>query len=114
MTSAHREVIGRLRDGSPVHAHTIGGDDRPQLRILDLGATVASLHAFGAESVEEVRLLREVLEGKGGALVVERAPGSLRQEVGTWGTLRTPAVIGRALKERFDPNGVLAPGRMAY
>ena len=75
---------------------------------------VETLHAFGAESVEEVRLLREVLEGKGGALVVERAPGSLRQEVGTWGTLRTPAVIGRALKERFDPNGVLAPGRMAY
>lgn len=75
---------------------------------------VETLHAFGAEGVEEVRLLREVLEGKGGALVVERAPGTLRQEVGTWGTLRTPAMIGRALKERFDPNGVLAPGRMAY
>ncbi|MFQ6171196.1 aldose epimerase family protein [Oryzobacter sp. R7] len=40
------EVVGRLPDGSPVHAHTIGGADRPQLRVLDLGATVASLHAF--------------------------------------------------------------------
>ncbi len=75
---------------------------------------VETMHAFGAEGAEEVRLLRTVLEGKGGALVIERAPGTLRREVGTWGTLRTPAAIARALKERFDPNNVLAPGRMAY
>lgn len=50
MTSAPREVIGHLRDGSPVHAHTIGGAGGPQLRILDLGATVASLHAFNADA----------------------------------------------------------------
>ena len=75
---------------------------------------VETLHAFGAEGVDEVEALREVIEGKGGGLVVERAPGTLRRAVGTWGTLRTPAVVGRALKERFDPNGVLAPGRMAY
>ena len=75
---------------------------------------VETLHVFGAEGPEEVRALREVLEGKGGALVVERAAVTLRDAVGTWGTLRTPAVVGRALKERFDPNGVLAPGRMAY
>lgn len=75
---------------------------------------VETLHAFGAEGPEEVRLLRTVLEGKGGALVVERAPGTLRRDVGTWGTPRTPTAIARALKERFDPNNVLAPGRMAY
>ena len=75
---------------------------------------VETMHAFGAESAQEVRLLRSVLEEKGGALVVERAPSTLRREVGTWGTPRTPAAIARSLKERFDPNGVLAPGRMAY
>lgn len=75
---------------------------------------VETMHAFGAENAEEVRILRTVLEGKGGAVVIERAPDTLRHDVGTWGTPRTPAAIGRALKERFDPNGVLAPGRMAY
>lgn len=50
MTAASPEVIGRLRDGAPVHAHTIGGPGRPQVRILDLGATVASLQAFDADS----------------------------------------------------------------
>lgn len=75
---------------------------------------IETLHAFGAEGAHEVLALRSVLEGKGGALVVERAPGTLRREVGTWGTLRTPASVARALKERFDPNDVLAPGRMAY
>lgn len=50
MTSAHSEVIGHLRDGSPVQAYTIGGAGGPRLRILDLGATVASLHAFSADS----------------------------------------------------------------
>ncbi len=40
------EVIGHLRDGSPVHAHTIGGLGLPRLSVLTLGATVASLEAF--------------------------------------------------------------------
>lgn len=40
------EVAGRLGDGSPVQVHTIGGHGRPELRILDLGATIASLRAF--------------------------------------------------------------------
>lgn len=73
-----------------------------------------TLHAFSTDGAYEVRRLRELLEPVGGALVVERAPAELRREVGTWGTPRTPSRIARALKERFDPNGVLAPGRMAY
>ncbi len=46
-------VVGHLRDGSPVHAHTIGGPGRPQLRILDLGATVASLEAYSPNAEGE-------------------------------------------------------------
>lgn len=49
MSASTAEVIGHLRDGSPVHAHTIGGPGRPQLRVLTLGATVASLEAFSAD-----------------------------------------------------------------
>lgn len=50
MSAARREQVGRLVDGSPVHAHTIGGPEQPQVRVLDLGATVTSLHAFSADA----------------------------------------------------------------
>jgi hypothetical protein len=48
----------------------------------------------------------------GGAMVLERAPSDTRRSLGTWGKHRTPHGVAVALKERFDPNGVLAPGRM--
>lgn len=73
-----------------------------------------AMHVFGIEDAAELRALRIALESKGGALIVERAPAELRREVGTWGTPRSPERIGRELKARFDPNGVLAPGRMAF
>lgn len=73
-----------------------------------------TLHAFGTDGAYEVRALRTIIEANGGAVVVERAPSELRREVGTWGTPRTPTAIARALKDRFDPNGVLAPGRFVY
>ena len=75
---------------------------------------VGTMHVFGTEGAGELRALRMLLESNGGALVIERAPADLRKDVGTWGTPRTPEAIGRSLKARFDPNGVLAPGRFAF
>lgn len=73
-----------------------------------------TMHVFGTAGHGELRQLREVLEANGGAMVVERAPAALRRQVGTWGRARTPEAIGRSLKARFDPNGVLSPGRFAF
>lgn len=69
-------------------------------------------YRFGA-SVEELAALRARCESAGGALVLERAPESLRRELGTWGARRMPEQIARALKAGFDPHAVLAPGRSA-
>jgi FAD/FMN-containing dehydrogenase len=45
--------------------------------------------------------------------VLERASPEYKRAVGgAWGRARVPLAIARALKERFDPRGVLAPGRM--
>lgn len=62
--------------------------------------------------VDHLRAVRAGLESQGGALVVERAPAEVRRAVGTWGTPRVPLEIARRLRSAFDPNGVLAPGRM--
>jgi FAD/FMN-containing dehydrogenase len=45
--------------------------------------------------------------------VLERASGDYKRDAGgAWGVPRVPLGIARALKERFDPKGVLAPGRL--
>ncbi len=57
--------------------------------------------------------MRAHLEAADGALVVERADASFKGAVGgAWGRARVPVAIARALKEKFDPHGVLAPGRI--
>ncbi|HYN68550.1 MAG TPA: aldose epimerase family protein [Ornithinibacter sp.] len=50
MSAVAPEVFGTLPDGSPVHVHTIGGADRPLVRVLDFGATVVSLEAFAPDA----------------------------------------------------------------
>jgi glycolate oxidase FAD binding subunit len=57
--------------------------------------------------------VRTSLESLGGIAVLERASGEYKREAGgAWGAPRVPLGIARALKERFDPRRVLAPGRM--
>jgi glycolate oxidase FAD binding subunit len=59
------------------------------------------------------RKVRASLEGAGGVAVLERASAEYKRDVGgAWGAPRVPLAVARALKERFDPRGVLAPGRM--
>jgi glycolate oxidase FAD binding subunit len=54
---------------------------------------------------------REEAEALGGSLVVETAPAEVRALTDVWGT--SPGALGlmRAVKDRFDPEGRLAPGR---
>lgn len=73
---------------------------------------IETAHLLDGQDADAVRRLRDAAESAAGALVVERAPSDLRAAVGTWGTPRIPSGIARALRARFDPNGVLAPGRM--
>jgi glycolate oxidase FAD binding subunit len=68
---------------------------------------------LGALDVETFGRMRASLEAADGALVVERADVDFKRAVGgAWGRPRVPLTIARALKERFDPHGVLAPGRV--
>ena len=59
------------------------------------------------------RKVRASLEAADGVAVLERASADYKRDVGgAWGAPRVPLGIARALKERFDPRGVLAPGRV--
>lgn len=75
------------------------------------GSGIAFL--LGETPPDEFRRMRARLEAADGALVVERADAAWRRAVGgAWGRPRVPLAIARALKDRFDPHGVLAPGRV--
>ncbi|MDE3194351.1 MAG: hypothetical protein KGN00_11750, partial [Chloroflexota bacterium] len=73
---------------------------------------IETLHLLTPLDAAATRDLRAAAEGREGALVVERAPSELRRAVGTWGTPRLPGAIAQRLRAAFDPNGVLAPGRV--
>ncbi len=71
--------------------------------------------ALGGIAADVFARARAALEAADGALIVERGEADYKREVGgAWGRPRVPLAIARALKDRFDPHGVLAPGRIPF
>jgi glycolate oxidase FAD binding subunit len=90
---------------------------RPQLEFAGYGAVIypANSTAYLLRSIDRgtFRRARATLEAAGGLAVLERASAEYKRDVGgAWGAPRVPLGVARALKERFDPRAVLAPGRM--
>jgi len=90
---------------------------RPPLEFAGYSAVVypANGAAYLLRTIDRptFRRVRDSLEALDGYAVLERAGRDYKREAGgAWGKSRVPLPIARALKERFDPRGVLAPGRM--
>jgi glycolate oxidase FAD binding subunit len=59
-----------------------------------------------------VERLRAFIAGDGGSVVIERGTPALRARVDPWGPVAGPALeLMRGLKQEFDPQGTLNPGR---
>ncbi len=71
----------------------------------------ADLESRKESIIGEIRRLTDMAVGNDGNLVVERAPFSLKKQVDVWGRIKSGFSLVRGLKERFDPTGVLNPGR---
>jgi glycolate oxidase FAD binding subunit len=121
-------------------AATVGGDvtaghswpDQPagecvvRIRVMpaDVSSVVASLegHSFvaahgvgevvGAIDPSEIEGMRERAEARGGAVVIERAPAAVYDEVDPWGAPPATIDLQRRIKAAFDPLGVLVAGRL--
>ena len=61
-----------------------------------------------AQVVEE---LREIWVRRGGSVIVREAPPAFKERVEVWGPLGSRLELTRRVKEKFDPRGVLNPGR---
>jgi glycolate oxidase FAD binding subunit len=74
---------------------------RARVEVADAGALARGLER-----------LRAVVADVEGGVVVERAPRALRETLDPWGPVPGPALaVMRAIKQEFDPLGVLNPGR---
>lgn len=61
-----------------------------------------------------VRAVRAKAESLGGTLVMLNAPEPFMRQVGAWGTTPKTIDVMRRIKQAFDPDGILNPGRFVY
>ena len=134
--AAYREVAGfEGADGTAVDAErdrAIGSADEIEIRArvlgtntyeflsaaLAVGLSVSAepgqglVRAHGAlPSVETLLDLRETAVRLGGFAAFERLPNGWRPEVDVFGDVGGGGPIIQSLSRRFDPNGILNPGR---
>jgi glycolate oxidase FAD binding subunit len=97
-------VLAELRsvaEGAPVWAAVEPG----------IGSADAHVSGEAGALSRFVSRLRERLAGWG-HVHLRRAPPEVRRAVGTWDERGLPLALLGAVKRRFDPAGILAPGRM--
>jgi glycolate oxidase FAD binding subunit len=69
----------------------------------------------GAEDgVAVVTSVRAAAEAAGGYAVVEAAPPELKPRLPLWGQPPGGINLMRQLREKFDPRGIMVPGRFAW
>ncbi len=73
----------------------------------------ATLNATSANAARAVQELRAMLAPIHAHVMVESAPVSLKQTIPVWDEVGASLRLIRAIKQQFDPNGILNPGRFA-
>jgi glycolate oxidase FAD binding subunit len=74
------------------------------------GIIIASLAAAPEMLIQRIDALRQMAVARRGSLVILDLPPALAGKLDPWGPVAALAVM-RRLKQRFDPNGMLNPGR---
>ena len=70
-----------------------------------------SLDRFQQWVVEAVKQLRNFAQGCGGSLVILEASPEVKGNVDVWGPIGNAHPLMQGLKEQFDPQRILNPGR---
>jgi len=96
--SATVELL-RESGGTQIRGHAGSG-----ITYVTLGANIPN-----RESV--IRAAREQVMVGGGSVVIRQAPIEVKQEVEVWGADAGALPLMRRVKERFDPDGMMNPGR---
>jgi glycolate oxidase FAD binding subunit len=63
------------------------------------------------EQLATIREIRGSIAARGGSVVVREAPLWVKQAIDVWGDTDSALPLMRRVKERFDPNRIMNPGR---
>jgi glycolate oxidase FAD binding subunit len=79
----------------------------------DIGAGIirVSFDADEKVAVAQIERLRAGVTASGGTLVIEKASTGARRQADAWGDVGSTAPLMRSLKEKFDPQSLLNPGK---
>ncbi|HJZ67400.1 MAG TPA: FAD-binding oxidoreductase [Blastocatellia bacterium] len=79
----------------------------------DIGTGIIRLAFDGnkGEVIDLIRSFRANTATVGGTLFIEKAPPEIRSEADAWGDVGAAASLMRSIKEKFDPQSVLNPGK---
>ena len=61
--------------------------------------------------LDAVNQVRQVAHRYGGSAVVEQCPLPVKRQIDIWGDSPDSLAVMRGIKDRFDPSGILNPGR---
>jgi glycolate oxidase FAD binding subunit len=77
-----------------------------------IGVTYVGLSGGDEEARSQVvEELREIWLRRGGSVVVREASPAFKERVEVWGPIGSRFQLTRRVKEKFDPRGILNPGR---
>jgi glycolate oxidase FAD binding subunit len=77
-----------------------------------IGVTYVALSGADDEArAQIVEELREIWVRRGGSVVVREASPEFKKRIEVWGPLGSRLELSRRVKEKFDPRGILNPGR---
>ena len=80
--------------------------------IADLGSGIVRLAVSATDALAaKIKQRRAAVEEVGGTLFIEKAPLEVRRQVDAWGEVGASARLMKAVKEKFDPQSILNPGR---
>lgn len=81
-----------------------------QVRLILRGGGLASRGEDEA-LVQALRDLPRLVAAEGGHVVIETAPTAVKEQLDVWGSPPSALNLLKALKAKFDPAGILNPGR---
>lgn len=85
--------------------------DEQGLGMINLGSGLGSLQIEGNAVITQLSKLRSLLQTHQGFLTILEAPKLIKQQFEPWGYTGNALEIMCNLKQKFDPNNILNPGR---
>ena len=81
------------------------------LTIVNLSTGLGKLYVEGENALNELQKKRSLCETHKGFLSILAAPAELKQQLEPWGYKGNALVIMKKIKEQFDPDNLLNPGK---